>query len=108
MAKNEKIVPKEPDYSKVKLRETSLQDLVSYKKIADLMFEHYDAWSKSFIGDYDPVTKANYEIALDQANYFRLIREAIRSEMEMRLLQLDESVLIWEMNFAKDNEETLD
>ncbi len=108
MAKSEKIERKEPDYSKVKLREVSLQDLISYKKIADLMFEHYDAWSKSFIGEYDPVTKANYDVALEQANYFRLIREAIRGEMETRLLQLDESVLIWETNFAKDNEETLD
>ena len=60
------------------------------------------------IGEYDPVTKANYDVALEQANYFRLIREAIRGEMETRLLQLDESVLIWETNFAKDNEETLD
>ena len=34
--------PKEPDFNTVKLSEIPVGELVSYKKIADLMFEYYD------------------------------------------------------------------
>lgn len=108
MAKNENTELKEPDYSRVKLSETSLQDLISYKKIADMMFEYYDSWAKSFLGEYDEATKENYDVAFEQANFYRLIREAVRGEMENRLLQLDESVLIWENIHARGNEKTVD
>lgn len=111
MAKKEEFKIQEPDYSEVKLHDVSIQDLVAYKKIADAMFEHYDSWAKSFLGEYDPITKSNYDTAIEQANYFRMIREAVRSEMESRLLKLDQAVLIWEDNFAKNghgDEETVD
>lgn len=111
MAKKEEFKIQEPDYSEVKLHDVSIQDLVAYKKIADMMFEHYDSWAKSFLGEYDPITKSNYDTAIERANYFRMIRDAVRSEMEGRLLKLDQAILIWEDNFAKHepaNEETVD
>ena len=93
---------KEPDFSTVKLSEISVGELVSYKKIADLMFEYYDNEAKSFLGDYDEATKARYAESYERQNYFRMIREAVRAEMEERLLKLDQAVLIWEEFFAKN------
>ena len=97
-----KAKPKEPDFSTVKLSEISVGELVSYKKIADLMFEYYDNEAKSFLGDYDEATKARYAESYERQNYFRMIREAVRTEMEERLLKLDQAVLIWEEYFAKN------
>lgn len=97
-----KAKPKEPDFSTVKLSEISVGELVSYKKIADLMFEYYDNEAKSFLGDYDEATKARYAESYERQNYFRMIREAVRAEMEERLLKLDQAVLIWEEFFAKN------
>lgn len=94
--------PKEPDFNTVKLSEISVVELVSYKKIADLMFEYYDNEAKSFLGDYDEATKARYTESYERQNYFRMIREAVRAEMEERLLKLDQAVLIWKEFFAKD------
>ena len=93
---------KEPDFSTVKLSEISVGELVSYKKIADLMFEYYDNEAKSFLGDYDEATKVRYAESYERQNYFRMIREAVRAEMEERLLKLDQAVLIWEEFFAKN------
>ena len=94
--------PKEPDFNTVKLSEISVVELVSYKKIADLMFEYYDNEAKSFLGDYDDATKARYTESYERQNYFRMIREAVRAEMEERLLKLDQAVFIWKEFFAKD------
>lgn len=94
--------PKEPDFNTVKLSEISVGELVSYKKMADLMFEYYDNEAKSFLGDYDEATKVRYTESYERQNYFRMIREAVRAEMEERLLKLDQAVLIWKEFFAKD------
>ena len=94
---------------KIKLGEVSVQDLVAYKKMADLMFEYYDSWSKSFLGEYDEVTKANYNSTLSMANYYRSLREAIRQEMENRLNSLEEAgeILTTNWEVLEGNEETL-
>ena len=95
---------------KVRLSEVSIRDLVAYKEMADLMFEHYYSWSRSFLGEYDPVTKANYETALQMANYYRDLREAVRREMENRLNSLEEAGEILTTNWERPvgNEETVD
>lgn len=118
MAKSEKkaLEPQDPGifavpnpegntFSGVPLRTVSLDNLISYKKIADLMFKHYDDDVKSLIGEYDPVTKENYEDAIKRSNYFRDIRECIREEMEQRLLELDCSIRLGDVYYR--NEEVL-
>lgn len=89
----------------ISLSGTSLQDLIAYKKIADLMFAHYDNEAKSFLGEYDPITKSNYEESYKKSNYFRIIRECVREEMEHRLTCLDCADYASKLVF--ENEKTL-
>lgn len=90
------------DCQTVTLSNVSLEDLIHYKEISDIMFEHYDNEAKSFLGEYDPITKSKYEVSFRHQNYFRMIREEIRREMERRLLDLDCADALWPEVFVDD------